>query len=142
MSARFSGIFLSLAIFASFGPSPCAATLQFQAISTLDSWPAICAPGILHYQMTAFGAVVSKDESDNGRSWFLEGKGGRCVFLGIGGGSSCTASFVVGATDIGQCQADFEHRCVEDVKWGASAKSFTFQGESALDSYPCYEEMC
>jgi hypothetical protein len=92
--------------------------------------------------MTALGQVISKAPSDNGRSWFLEGKGGRCVFLGIGGGSSCTASFVVGATDLGQCDAEFEHRCVEDVEYGASAKAFTFHGESDSDTYTCYEEQC
>jgi len=142
MSARFSSIVLSLAIFASLGAAPCAATIEFRAISALDSWPASCAPGILHYRMTALGQVISKAPSDNGRSWFLEGKGGRCVFLGIGGGSSCTASFVVGATDLGQCDAEFEHRCVEDVEYGASAKAFTFHGESDSDTYTCYEEQC
>jgi hypothetical protein len=95
--------------------------------------------------MTAFGAVLQKELSDLGRSWFLEGEGGRCLWSGgISGGSTCTASYIVGATDIGLCESDFERRCVDEVKVGASATAFTFDGggESDSDTFMCYEEQC
>ncbi len=145
MTHKTLGIALGVILLASLGAAPCSATLMFQAIAGLDSWPAVCAPGLLHYQVDAFGAILQSDKSDQERSWFLDGQGGRCVFLGIGGGATCTESLVVRSSQTALCTADFEVRCNGVTKYAAQTKVFAFdpQGnEAAQDMTACEVADC
>ncbi len=145
MTTKTLTMFIGTTLLASLSAAPCSGTLMFQAIAGMDSWPAVCAPGLLHYRMTAFGAIVHKDPSDEGRSWFIDGQGGRCAFLGISGYATCTESLAVSSSQTGLCSADFEVRCNGTTKYAAEAKVFAFdtQGtEATLDMTPCEVADC